>query len=110
MNCLVSASRRVMQLWADGAYASSAQPPQHRSGKTDAHQFVSPAFPGGRQATPSSTPSPSVGPCCSPPNVCLTGPLDVVQFRQPPDMYHPLGWVLRRLGSTVVVDRAGPHA
>jgi glycosyltransferase involved in cell wall biosynthesis len=33
----------------------------------------------------------------------LSGGVDVVQFCQPPDMYFPLAWVLKRLGARVLV-------
>lgn len=33
------------------------------------------------------------------------GPVDVVQFCQPPDIYFPLAWLLRALGARVVVDQ-----
>ena len=35
----------------------------------------------------------------------LRGPVDVVQFCQPPDIYFPLAWVLRMTGSRVLVDQ-----
>ncbi|MGH3453961.1 MAG: glycosyltransferase family 4 protein [Nocardioidaceae bacterium] len=33
------------------------------------------------------------------------GPIDVLQVCQPPDVYFPLGWVVRRLGARVLVDQ-----
>lgn len=38
-------------------------------------------------------------------SVRLRGPFDIVQFCQPPDIYFPLGWILRGLGAKVVVDQ-----
>ncbi len=38
-------------------------------------------------------------------SVRLRGPIDIVQFCQPPDIYFPLGWILRGLGAKVVVDQ-----
>jgi glycosyltransferase involved in cell wall biosynthesis len=38
-------------------------------------------------------------------SVRLRGPIDTVQFCQPPDIYFPLGWILRSLGAKVVVDQ-----
>jgi glycosyltransferase involved in cell wall biosynthesis len=35
----------------------------------------------------------------------LRGPIDIVQFCEPPDIYFPLGWILRGLGAKVVVDQ-----
>lgn len=35
----------------------------------------------------------------------LRGRIDVVQFCEPPDIYFPLGWILRGLGVRVVVDQ-----
>jgi glycosyltransferase involved in cell wall biosynthesis len=35
----------------------------------------------------------------------LTGGIDVVQFCQPPDIYFPLAWVLRKLGVRVLIDQ-----
>lgn len=35
----------------------------------------------------------------------LAGGVDVVQFCQPPDVYFPLAWVLRRLGVKILVDQ-----
>jgi len=35
----------------------------------------------------------------------LGGPVDIVQFCEPPDIYFPLGWILRGLGAKVVVDQ-----
>jgi glycosyltransferase involved in cell wall biosynthesis len=37
--------------------------------------------------------------------VRLHGPVDVVQFCQPPDIYFPLAWVLRGLGAKVVAEQ-----
>jgi glycosyltransferase involved in cell wall biosynthesis len=38
-------------------------------------------------------------------SVRLRGRVDVVQFSQPPDIFFPLGWILRGLGAKVVVDQ-----
>jgi glycosyltransferase involved in cell wall biosynthesis len=35
----------------------------------------------------------------------LRGPIDVVQFCQPPDIYFPLAWLLRWAGAAVLVDQ-----
>jgi hypothetical protein len=37
--------------------------------------------------------------------VRLRGPIDIVQFCQPPDIFFPLGWLLRGLGAKVVADQ-----
>jgi glycosyltransferase involved in cell wall biosynthesis len=37
--------------------------------------------------------------------VRLRGPIDIVEFCQPPDIYFPLGWILRGLGAKVVADQ-----
>ena len=37
--------------------------------------------------------------------VRLRGPINIVQFCQPPDIYFPLGWILRGLGAKVVADQ-----
>jgi glycosyltransferase involved in cell wall biosynthesis len=38
-------------------------------------------------------------------SVRLRGRVDIVQFCEPPDIYFPLGWILRGLGAKVVVDQ-----
>ena len=38
-------------------------------------------------------------------SVRLRGPIDIVEFGQPPDIFFPLGWILRGLGAKVVVDQ-----
>lgn len=35
----------------------------------------------------------------------MSGGIDVIQFCQPPDLYFPLAWVLKRLGVRVLVDQ-----
>jgi len=35
----------------------------------------------------------------------LSGGIDVVQFCQPPDIYFPLAWILKRLGVRVLIDQ-----
>lgn len=35
----------------------------------------------------------------------LRSPVDIVQLCQPPDIYFPLGWILRGLGAKVVADQ-----
>jgi glycosyltransferase involved in cell wall biosynthesis len=35
----------------------------------------------------------------------LRGRVDIVQFCEPPDIYFPLGWILRGLGARIVVDQ-----
>jgi glycosyltransferase involved in cell wall biosynthesis len=37
--------------------------------------------------------------------VRLRGPIHIVQFCQPPDIFFPLGWILRGLGAKVVADQ-----
>jgi glycosyltransferase involved in cell wall biosynthesis len=38
-------------------------------------------------------------------SVRLRGRVDIVQFCEPPDIYFPLGWILRGLGVKVLVDQ-----